>query len=209
MIRVLMVDDHAIVRKGLRQIVTEESGNMAVGEAATAEETLKLLYNERWDVLVLDISLPDRNGLDLLHEIKQQYPDLPVLVLSMHSEEQYALRVLRTGASGYINKESAPAELVEAIEKVVTGGTYISSALAEMLAYSINKPAPAPLHETLSNREYTVLLQLGAGRSVGEIAEDLNLSVKTISTYRRRLLEKMNLSTTAELIRYVIEHQLV
>jgi DNA-binding NarL/FixJ family response regulator len=207
MIRVLIADDHAIVRKGLRQIA-EEQGSMAVSEAADGQECLDKLRQEHWDALVLDINMPGRHGLDVLQVIRDSRPDLPVLVLSMHPEDQYAMRVLKSGAAGYMNKDAAPNELVQAIEKVVAGGRYISPALAEKLAFEIAGGSDKLPHEKLSDREYRVLVMIGAGRSVSQIAEELSLSVKTVSTYRARVLEKMSLSTNADLIRYAIDHNL-
>jgi len=205
--RVLIADDHAIVRKGLRQIA-EESGQISVGEASNGQEALDKLRQERWDALVLDINMPGRHGLDVLQAVRDIQPSLPVLVLSVHPEDQYAMRVLKAGASGYMNKDAAPDELVQAIQKVVAGGKYISPSLAEKLAFEISGNTEKEPHEKLSDREYRVLVMIGAGRSVGQIATDLALSVKTVSTYRSRVLEKMNLSTNADMIRYVIDHNL-
>lgn len=207
MMRVLIADDHAIVRKGLRQIA-EESGKISVDEAANGQEALDKLRQDRWDALVLDISMPGRHGLDVLQAVRDLQPQLPVLILSMHPEEQYAMRVLKAGASGYMNKDTAPGELVQAIQKIVNGGKYISATLAEKLAYEISGDSDKLPHEKLSDREYRVLVMIGAGKSVSQIAEDLSLSVKTVSTYRSRLLEKMNLHNNADLIRYVIDHNL-
>lgn len=207
MMRVLIADDHAIVRKGLRQIA-EESGKISVDEAANGQEALDKLRQDRWDALVLDISMPGRHGLDVLQAVRDLQPQLPVLILSMHPEEQYAMRVLKAGASGYMNKDTAPGELVQAIQKIVNGGKYISATLAEKLAYEISGDSDKLPHEKLSDREYRVLVMIGAGKSVSQIADELSLSVKTVSTYRSRLLEKMNLHNNADLIRYVIDHNL-
>jgi DNA-binding NarL/FixJ family response regulator len=207
MMRVLIADDHAIVRKGLRQIA-EESGKISVDEAANGQEALDKLRQDRWDALVLDISMPGRHGLDVLQAVRDLQPQLPVLILSMHPEEQYAMRVLKAGASGYMNKDTAPGELVQAIQKIVNGGKYISTTLAEKLAYEISGDSDKLPHEKLSDREYRVLVMIGAGKSVSQIASELSLSVKTVSTYRSRLLEKMNLHNNADLIRYVIDHNL-
>jgi DNA-binding NarL/FixJ family response regulator len=195
------------VRKGLRQIA-EESGKISVDEAANGQEALDKLRQDRWDALVLDISMPGRHGLDVLQAVRDLQPQLPVLILSMHPEEQYAMRVLKAGASGYMNKDTAPGELVQAIQKIVNGGKYISATLAEKLAYEISGDSDKLPHEKLSDREYRVLVMIGAGKSVSQIAEELSLSVKTVSTYRSRLLEKMNLNNNADLIRYVIDHNL-
>jgi len=208
MIKVLMADDHAIVRKGLRLILTESSTPCQVEEAVNGQEVLKKVYDGVFDILVLDISLPDRNGLDLVREIKSVKPKLPILMLSAHPEDQYAVRALKAGVSGYLNKESAPDQLVQAIERIVAGGRYISPDLAEMLAAAVGGDIDGQPHESLSDREFTVLLRIGAGRSVSEIADELGLSVKTVSTYRTRILEKMNMQNNAELIRYVIDHGL-
>lgn len=207
MIKVLIVDDHAIVRKGLRHIA-EESKQIEVGEAGDGAEALSKLRAERWDVLVLDINLPGRNGLDVLQTARDIHSKLPVLVLSSHPEEQYAIRVLRAGASGYMNKDAAPDQLVAAIQKVMNGGKYISPALAEQLAFELSENSDRLPHEKLSAREYRVLILIGEGKAVGEIATELLLSVKTVSTYRARILEKLNLLNNAQLMRYVVDHRL-
>lgn len=207
MIKVLITDDHAIVRKGLRQIAEEQAG-MMVGEASNGQEALDKLREDRWDALVLDIAMPERHGLDVLQAVRDTQPGLPVLVLSMHPEDQYAMRVLKAGAAGYMTKDAAPDELVSAIRKIVAGGKYISATLAEKLAFEIGGHPDKQPHELLSDREYRVLVMIGNGRSVGQIADELALSVKTVSTYRARVLEKMNLGTNADLIRYVIDHNL-
>ncbi len=208
MVRVLIADDHAIVRKGLQQIVKEQAPSIEVDEAVDGAEVLEKVHAGKCDVLVLDLSMPGRSGLDILHEVRHLRPELPVLILSMHPEEQYAVRVLKAGAAGYLTKEAALDELVGAIQRVSGGGRYISQALAEKLALGLTGQLDKLPHETLSDREYTVLLRIGAGKSVGEIAEELSLSVKTISTYRARILEKLDLKSNADLIRYVIDHEL-
>ena len=208
MIKVLIADDHAIVRKGLRQVVKEQAAYMEVDEAEDGQEVLEKIHAGHWDVLVLDISMPKRNGLDILQEIRHSKPNLPVLILSVHPEEQYAVRVLKAGASGYMSKDCAPDELVRAIEKVVAGGKYVSATLAEKLAFDLSGQNGKLPHEMLSDREYSVLLMIGVGKAVGEIASELALSVKTVSTYRARILEKLNLKSNAELIRYVIDNNL-
>lgn len=207
MIKVLIVDDHAIVRKGLRHIA-EESKQMEVGEAGEGNEALSKIRAERWDVIVLDINLPGRNGLDVLQAVRDLHPKMPVLVLSSHPEEQYAVRVLRAGASGFMNKDAAPDQLVAAILKVMGGGKYISPMLAEQLAFELSENNDRPPHEKLSAREYRVLIMIGEGKAVGEIATELLLSVKTVSTYRARILEKLNLQNNAQLMRYVVDHKL-
>ena len=209
MIRALIVDDNAVVRQGLKQILGDTPEMGVAGEATTGQEVLDKVRAETWDVVVLDISMPDRSGLDVLKQLRSERPKLPVLVLSMHSEDQYAVRVLKAGASGYLTKDSAPDELVKAIRKVVSGGTYVSPFLAEKLAFEIGTDSSRLPHETLSDREFQVLRLLAAGKSVGEIAAELCLSVKTISTYRARMLEKMNLGTNAELIHYAMQNHLI
>ena len=209
MIKVLVADDHAVVREGLKQILYEEPDIVEVGEAGSVAEALRLSRETDWSVVILDITLPDGSGLDILAELRHQKPDLPVLVLSVHSEDQYALRVLRSGASGYLTKECAPQELIEAVHRVVSGGKYVGLDLAERLVDALAGGAVAPAHEGLSDREFQILCLIGVGKSVVEIARDHSLSPKTVSTYRRRVLDKMNMTTNAELTRYVLEHKLV
>jgi two-component system invasion response regulator UvrY len=208
MLRVLIADDHAVVRRGLQQIVTESSPMFEVEEASDSEEVLVKLNQKKCDCLVLDISMPGRSGLDILHELRHLYPNLPVLILSMHPEDQYAVRVLKAGAAGYLVKDSAPDELVAAIRRVVDGGKYVSATLAEKLALGLAGSIDKPAHEVLSDREYSVFLKIGSGMAVGEIADELGLSVKTVSTYRTRILEKMGLKGNAEIIRYVVDNGL-
>jgi DNA-binding NarL/FixJ family response regulator len=209
MIKVLIADDHPIVRQGLRHILSDIPDMAVAGEAVNGQETLDQVRAGGWDVLVLDITMPDHSGLDILKELKLEQPQLPVLVLSIHAEEQLAVRVLKAGASGYLTKENAPAELIKAIRKVVSGGKYISPALAESLAFGLDTAANRPRHETLSDREFQVMQMMASGKTLAEIAEILSLSAKTVSTYRTRLLEKMKLKTNAELIRYAIENGLI
>ncbi len=209
MIKVLIADDHPIVRQGLRQILSGVSDMRVAGEAVDGHETLAQVRAGGWDVLVLDITMPGRSGFDILKELKHQQPDLPVLVLSIHAEEQFAVRVLKAGASGYLTKENAPTELIKAIRKVVSGGKYISRGLAESLAFGLDADSDRPPHEALSDREFQVMQLMAGGKTLAEIADELSLSAKTVSTYRTRLLEKMNLKTNAEIIRYAIEHGLV
>jgi len=209
MIRVLIADDHAVVRQGLRQILTETSDMSVAGEAANGLEALERARAADYDVLVLDITMPGRSGFDILKELRAEQPKLPVLILSMHAEEQIAVRLLKAGAAGYLNKESAPDELVKAIRKVVSGGRYVSPALAEKLAFEIDSDSDRLLHDSLSDREFQVLRLLASGQTVKEIAAELLLSVKTISTYRARILAKLNFSTNAELIHYAIQNQLI
>jgi two-component system, NarL family, invasion response regulator UvrY len=209
MIRALIADDHAVVRQGLRQILQETSDMQVTGEAATGPEALERARGDSYDVVVLDITLPGRSGFEVLKELRVERPELPVLVLSMHAEEQFAVRLLKAGAAGYLNKETAPEELVKAIRKVVAGGRYVSPTLAEKLAFEIDAGSDKLAHETLSDREFQVMRMLASGKTVKEIAAELSLSVKTISTYRARILAKMNLHTNAELIHYAITNQLV
>ncbi len=208
--RVLIADDHAVVRRGLEQILVDSLQEIVVGEAGNAEDAIKLVRRQEWDVVVLDISMPGRSGLDALKEIKKLRPDLPVLILSIHPEDQFATRALKAGASGYMTKETAPEELVNAINKVVAGGKYVSASLAEKLASDLERDlGGAPPHKRLSDREYEVLLLIASGHTISEIAEKLSLSVKTISTYRARILEKTELKSNADLVRYAITHGLV
>ena len=209
MINVLIADDHPIVRQGLRQILAGISDMKVAGEAVNGQETLEQVRAGGWDVLVLDITMPGRSGFDILKELKHLQPDLPVLVLSIHAEEQFAVRVLKAGASGYLTKENAPDELIKAIRKVVSGGKYISRTLAERLAFGLDAASERPRHEALSDREFQVMQMVASGKTLTKIAEELSLSTKTVSTYRTRLLQKMNLETNAEIIRYAIENGLI
>jgi len=209
MLKILIADDHLIVRKGLRQILSEESDIGEVGEAQDSQEVLELVRKRDWDIVILDIKMPGRGGIDALKELKQLHPKLPVLILSMHPEDQYAVRALKAGASGYMTKESAQEELVKAIRKILQGGKYVSPTLAEKLAFDLEGKIEKPLHETLSDREYQVMLLIASGKTVSEIAEELSLSVKTIDTYRTRILEKMKMKTNAELIRCAIKNKLI
>jgi DNA-binding NarL/FixJ family response regulator len=209
MIQVLIADDHAIVRRGLRQIIAETADLNVIAEVASAQETLIAADEKRADVLVLDLCMPDRNGFDILRELRHKTPKLAVLILSVHPEHQFAIRTLKAGAAGYLTKESAPDELVTAIRKVASGGRYISSGMADLLATHVTIPSSSYPHEKLSDREFQVLRMIAAGHQTGEIASTLMLSVKTVSTYRTRILEKMQLRTSAEIIRYAFDHQLV
>lgn len=209
MIKVLIADDHAVVRQGLKRILQDTHAMMVAGEAVNGQEVLEKVRAEAWDVVILDISMPGHSGLDILKELEHERPKLPVLVLSMHSEDQFAMRVLRAGASGYLTKDSAPDELVKAVRKVARGGKYVSPLLAEKLAYEIGPDSNKLPHETLSDREFQVLRMIATGKAVGEIATELSLSPKTISTYRARLLQKMNLTSNAELIHYAIQNHLI
>jgi DNA-binding NarL/FixJ family response regulator len=209
MIRVLIADDHPIVRKGLRDILLREIEGVLCGEASDVNQALAQVQREKWDLVILDITMPGRSGLDALGELKRLQPKLPVLVLSMHPEDQYGKRVLRAGASGYMNKESAPEELIKAIQKLLVGGRYVSATLAERLAGQLNEHADRLPHEGLSDREFEVLLMLASGKTVSQIADELHLGVTTVSTYRARILEKMNMKTTAELMHYAMQNHLV
>ena len=206
--RVLIADDHAVVRRGLIQILTDACKTLTVGEARDAPEVLRLARERDWDIVVLDISMPGRNGLEALKELRQVRPRTPVLILTTHPEEQYAIRVLRAGAAGYMTKESAPEHLVEAVRRVTAGGRYVSPSLAELLAASVGGDAEKPPHESLSDREYQVLCMIASGKTVGQIARELSLSDKTISTYRARILEKMGMKTNADLTHYAISNRL-
>jgi DNA-binding NarL/FixJ family response regulator len=197
------------VRQGLKQILSEEPDIEVVGEAQNSQEVLELVQKQDWDIVILDITMPGRGGIDVLKELKHQYPKLPVLMLSVHPEDQYAVRALKAHASGYMTKDSAPEELVKAIRKILRGGKYISSTLAEKLAFDLETETEKPLHETLSDREHQVLLMIASGKTVSEIAKELSLSVKTIDTYRARILEKMKMKTNAELTHYAIKNKLV
>ena len=208
-LKVLVADDHSVVRRGLRQILSEAFSGVTVGEAANARELLALLEENRWDIVLLDISMPGRNGLDCLKDIKHRQPHIPVLVLSVHPEDQFAVRTLRAGAAGYMTKESAPEELVKAIEKVLGGGRYVSASFAERLAGNLAAPISQAPHELLSDREYEVMLLIARGRTVKEIAGDLCLSVKTISTYRAHIIRKTKLENNAGIIRYALRNALV
>ncbi len=209
MLRVLIADDHTVVRKGLKQILLEEFPTAHIEDVPDAEEMIKKVMTSKWDVIVSDMSMPGRSGLDALQQIKQIYPDLPVLILSIHPEEHYALRVLKAGASGYLSKGSASDELVKAVQTVLLGKKYISASVAEKLASSFSSDAAKHAHELLSDREFDVMKLLAAGKSVSEIADILSLSVTTISTYRARIMTKMNLKTNSDLTKYAIESNLI
>ena len=198
-----------MVRRGLRQILADEFRRADFGEACNAQEALARVWKEKWDVVVLDITMPGRSGLEVLREIKNAKAKVPVLVLSMHPEDQFAVRVLKSGASGYMNKESAPEELVRAVQKLLAGGRYVSPSLAEKMALYLTEDIKGTPHERLSNREFQVMRLIASGKTVREIAEENFLSVKTVRTYRQRILEKMGLKRNAELIRYALEHKLV
>jgi two-component system invasion response regulator UvrY len=208
MIKVIIVDDHPVVRRGLTQIIAAEQDMQVVGEAENAKEGIRVIREVACDAVILDITLPDASGLDVLGQLKSVHPTLPVLIMSIHEEEQYALRVLKTGASGYLMKNSIPEELIKAIRKIISGGKYISLSLAERLASELASPE-TPLHEKLSDREFQIICMIASGKSLKEIGDALCISGKTVSSYRSRILEKMCMSTNADLTRYALEHHLV
>ncbi|MEI6083983.1 MAG: response regulator transcription factor [Verrucomicrobiota bacterium] len=207
--KLLLVDDHAVVRAGIRQILRTSFPTATFGEAGTASQAIDYIAQQPWDLVITDITMPGRSGLDLLKTIKDSRPRLPVLVLSVHAEDQFAIRVIKAGAAGYLNKDSAPAELVGAVKKVLAGGKYVSSTLGEALATGLQSKTDGDRHTLLSDREFEVFRHLSAGKTVKEIAFDLSLSVKTISTYRGRILEKMDLHNNADLMRYAVQHNLL
>jgi two-component system invasion response regulator UvrY len=209
MIKVLVADDHAVVRRGIRQILAETSDILVGGEAGTGPDVLRLVRDERWDVVVLDINLQASNGLEILAEIHHDRPELPVLILTVYSEEQYAVRAVRAGAAGFLTKESAPENLIEAVRKVAGGGRYVTAALAERLATFVAAKHAGSPHERLSNREFEIMKLIASGKAVGEIARELSLSVKTVSTHRARILGKMDVKTNAELTHYAVKNKLV
>ena len=209
MTRILIADDHSVVRKGLRMILAEEFKDVQIEEVTDAESLVKKVMTEAWDVIITDLSMPGRSGLDALQQIKQYYPKLPVLVLSIYPEEQYALRVLKAGAAGYLNKDMAPEELVTAVRRVLSGRKYISPSVAEKLAVSLDKDASKLPHEYLSDREFDVLKLIASGHSVTRIAEILSLSSTTVSTYRARIMSKMNLKTNTSLTLYAMENKII
>lgn len=207
--KVLIADDHPVVRHGLKQILAADADMTVVGEAKNGAEALELARKLDWDVAVLDYSMPGRNGLDVLNEMKREFPRRPVLILSMHPEELHARRVLKAGGAGYMNKDSAGEELAAAIRKVVNGGKYVSATLAEKLAVELAPDSQKPPHESLSDREYRVMWLLASGKPINQIAKELFLSPSTISTYRIRILRKLGISTNAELVHYAVKHQLI
>lgn len=209
MIKILIADDHTIVREGLKQIIVNTAGMVVTGEAANGQETLDLIRKNNFDVILLDIAMPEKDGLAILKQLKREKIELPVLVLSMHPEEQYAVRVLKMGAAGYLTKASASDELIKAIRKISTGKKYISDSLAEKLALDLDIDTEKLPHEYLSDREFQVMCMIASGKTVTNIAEELSLSVNTISTYRVRVLDKLKMTSNSELTRYAIKNQLV
>jgi two-component system, NarL family, invasion response regulator UvrY len=208
-IKVLIADDHPVVRLGLRQILAETSDVHVAGEVGSAPELVRAVHEERWDIVVLDISLPGGNGIELIAEIRKARPETRVLILTVHPEEQYAVRAIKAGAAGFLNKESAPERLTDALRRIAAGGRYVSAELAETLASLVAGEAPGQPHERLSDREFEILKLIASGKTVSQIAEQLSLSVKTISTHRARILRKMNMATNAELTHYAVRQGLV
>lgn len=209
MVKMLIADDHAIVRRGLKNLLLEAFPSAEITEASDAEELVQFAMHSQWDVVITDLSMPGRSGLEALQQLKQLHPNMPVLVLSMYPEEQYAIRVLKAGASGYLSKETAPDELVGAVQRVLSGKKYITPSVAEKLAATLNNNPNKQLHEKLSDREFEVLKLLAAGKPVSEIANMFHLSITTISTYRSRILAKMNMKSNAELTQYSLEYKLI
>jgi len=209
MIKVIIADDHKMFREGLKQILREYPDIIVIDEAGSGQEVLYKIYNNDFDLLILDISMPGLSGLDVLKELKSNKSGISILILSMYPEEQYALRAIKAGASGYMTKANTPDELIQAIRKISSGGTYISSSIAEKLLFSLKGDAEKLYHETLSNREYQIFKMIASGKTLSQIADELCLSIKTVSTYRARILEKMNMKNNAELIHYAIKHNLL
>jgi two-component system invasion response regulator UvrY len=209
MIKILIVDDHAVVRAGIQHFLADISDMHIAGEAATAAEAIRYVRADEWDIVVLDIGMPDKSGVEVLRQIKREKPQLPVLILSMHPENRYAVKILRSGASGYVQKEALATELVDAIRTVASGHKYISHAVAELLTMDPQTESDKPLHDTLSAREYEIFYRLSLGEGATKIADDLCLSVKTVSTYRARILQKMNMSNNADIIYYAIKENLI
>lgn len=207
--RILVVDDHAVVRHGVKQILVEHFATSVIGEAQSAEDMLREIHASKWDMVVLDVGMPGKGGLDALKELKQIQPKLPVLVLSAYPEDQLALRLLRAGAAGYLSKDSAPRDLIHATKKILEGGRFISTSLADLLAANLETSLEKPLHEQLSDREYQVMCLIAVGKSLKDIADELSVSVSTINTYRARILEKMHAKNNTELTHYAIENRLV
>lgn len=209
MLKFLIADDHAIVRKGLKQILQDEFAGAVICEATDADTMIKKAFSDEWDLVISDLSMPGRSGLEALNQIHQELPNLPVLILSIHPEEQYAIRILKAGAVGYLTKDAAPEELAQAVRRILQGRKYITASLAEKLASDLLHDNDKESHEMLSDREFEVFKLLAAGKPVGEIAESLTLSVTTVSTYRARILTKMNFKTNADLTRYALEYKLI
>lgn len=209
MIKILVVDDHAVVRAGVQYFIAQVPDMCIEGEAASAQEAMRLVRAQDWDIVLLDINMPDKSGVEVLKQIKREKPELPVLILSMHPESRYAVQILRSGASGYVQKEALAEELVTAIQTILRGHKYISHTVAELLTAEVDVNADKPLHETLSKREYEIFYKLCQGHGVTKIADELCLSVKTVSTYRARVLQKMNMENNAGIIYYAIKQNLI
>jgi len=209
MIKILIADDHAIVREGLKQIVAEENSMRVAGEAGTTAELFKLLQRETWDIVVLDINMPGKSGLEALKQMRSEFPKIPVLMLSMYSEEQYGLRSLKAGASGYLEKVSAPGELVQAIQKIIHGGKYISQSMAERMAENLESDHTRAAHEILSDREYQILCKIALGKSTDTIAGELSISIHTVYSYRNRIMNKLELKSNVELTQYAFQNKLI
>lgn len=207
--KILVVDDHAVVRQGVKQILNEQFQGAVIGEARNAEEMIDRIRKFTWDIVVLDVGMPGKSGLDALKDLKQVCPKLPVLVLSAYPEDQLARRMLKAGASGYLTKDSAPNELVQALKKILGGGKFVSASMAELLVANLNEEAGRPQHELLSDREYQVMCLIAVGKSLKEIADDLCVGISTINTYRARILEKMQFKNNTELTHYALENRLV
>jgi two-component system, NarL family, invasion response regulator UvrY len=208
-LRMLVVDDHYVVRQGLKGILLEQYPDAEIGDASCAQEALDAIWKQKWDLILLDISMPGRGGLDVLKDVHQSFPKLPVIVLSMHPEEQFAIRVLKLGASSYIRKDSAGNELAKGVESALNGKKYITQSIAQQLATNLERDETGPSHTKLSDREYQVMCLLGSGKTVKEVGAELSLSVKTISTYRSRILEKMNLRNNSQIMSYAVTHRLI
>ncbi len=208
-LQIIIADDHAVVRKGLKQILSDELLDAQISEATSAENLLEIIRKHKFDLVISDISMPGRSGIELLKQLRIDYPTLPVLILSMHPETQYAMRALKAGAAGYLTKDTASEELVKAVHQILNGRKYISPLLAELLAENITGSITETSHELLSDREFEVMKLIAAGKSISEIAETLSISINTVSTYRSRVLEKMKLQTNADLTLYAIEHKLI
>jgi two-component system invasion response regulator UvrY len=209
MLRILIADDHAIIRKGLKQILFEEYPSAIIEEVNDAEEVIKKTISHEWDIIICDLSMPGRSGLDVVQQVKQNCPRLPVLILSIHPEEQYAIRVLKAGAAGYLSKDAATEELVKAVQRVLQGRKYVSAAIAEKMAVELDLDQTKPLYERLSDREFDVFKFIAAGKTVSDIAGQLSLSITTVSTYRARILVKLDMKSNAELTRYGLENKLI
>lgn len=209
LLKILIVDDHFVVRQGLKNVLLEHLPETQFGEASNAQEALDCVWREPWNLVLLDISMPGRGGLDVLKDLRQNFPKLPVIVLSMHPEEQFAIRVLKLGASSYIRKDSAGHELIKGVETALRGGKYITASIAQQLATNLERNEDGPTHSMLSDREYQVLCLLASGKTVKEVGNELSLSIKTISTYRIRILKKMNLENNSQLMRYAVQNRLI